>query len=143
MSTQVDRARGLEALGIDRSGPVHWNLTTAALYEESIRRAEGVLATEGPLVCRTGQHTGRSPNDKFIVLEPSSEQHVHWGAVNKEIDEAKFDALHHDMVRYLEDKELFILDAWAGADPAYRLPIRVVNEYAWHNLFARNMFIPE
>ena len=143
MSTQVERAHGLEALGIVRSGRVHWNLSPAVLYEESLRRGQAVLAADGPLVARTGQHTGRSPNDKFIVREPSSEQHVHWGNVNKPIDEAKFDALHRDMMSYLQDKELYVLDAWAGADPAYRLPIRVVNEFAWHNLFARNMFIPE
>jgi phosphoenolpyruvate carboxykinase (ATP) len=82
MTIQVERAHGLEALGIVRSGRVHWNLGTAALYEESLRRAEGKLAAEGPLVCKTGQHTGRSPNDKFVVREPGSEQHVHWGTVN-------------------------------------------------------------
>ena len=102
-----------------------------------------MLAAEGPLVARTGQHTGRSPNDKFVVREPSSEKHVHWGAVNRPIDAEKFDALHRDMMAYLQDKELYVLDAWAGADPNYRLPIRVVNEFAWHNLFARNMFLPE
>jgi phosphoenolpyruvate carboxykinase (ATP) len=102
-----------------------------------------VLAAEGPLVCRTGQHTGRSPNDKFVVREPSSEQHVHWGTVNRPVDAEKFETLHRDLIAYLADKELYVLDAWAGADPAYRLPIRVVNEYAWHNLFARNMFLPE
>ena len=143
MSTQVERTHGLEALGIVRSGQVHWNLSTAALYEQSVRRNEGLLAAEGPLVCRTGQHTGRSPNDKFIVKEPSSAQHVHWGSVNKPIDEAAFDALHRDMMGYLQSRELYVLDAWAGADPVYRLPIRIVNEFAWHNLFARNMFIPE
>ena len=143
MSTQIDRTHGLEALGLVRSGPVHRNLSTAALYEEAIRRNEGTLAIEGPLVCRTGQHTGRSPNDKFVVKEPSSEQHVHWGAVNRPLDEALFDALHRDMVSYLNDRELYVLDAWAGADASYRLPIRVVNEFAWHSIFARNMFIPE
>ena len=143
MSTQVERTHGLEALGIVRSGPVHWNLSTAALYEQSIRRHEGVIAAEGPLVCRTGQHTGRSPNDKFVVREPSSEKHVHWGPVNRPIEEARFDALHRDMMAYLQDKELYVLDAWAGADSAYHLPIRVVTEFAWHSLFARNMFIPE
>ena len=143
MSTQLDRAHGLEALGIVRSGPVHWNLSPAALYEEAIRGGEGVLAAEGPLVARTGVHTGRSPNDKFVVREPSSEAHVHWGGVNRPVDEAKFDQLHRDMMAFLEDKKLYVLDAWAGADPAFRMPIRVVNEFAWHNLFARNMFIPE
>ncbi len=143
MSTQVERAHGLEALGIVRSGRVHWNLSPAALYEEAIRRGEGQLAADGPLVARTGTHTGRSPNDKFIVREASSEKHVHWGNVNKAIEEVKFDAVHKDMMAYVQDKELYVLDAWGGADPAYRLPIRVVTEFAWHNLFARNMFIPE
>ena len=143
MSIQVERAHGLEALGIVRSGRVHWNLTPAALYEEAIRRGEGLIAAEGPLVARTGQHTGRAPNDKFVVREASSEKHVHWGSVNRPIDEAKFDALHRDMMAYVQDQELFVLDAWAGADQKYRLPIRVVTQYAWHNLFARNMFIPE
>ncbi|MBM3820465.1 MAG: phosphoenolpyruvate carboxykinase [Acidimicrobiia bacterium] len=143
MSTQVERAHGLETVGILRSGRVHWNLSPAALYEEAIQRREAVLAAEGPLVARTGQHTGRSPNDKFVVREPASEKHVHWGAVNRPVDADKFDALHKDLVAYLQDKELYVLDAWAGADPSYRLPIRVVNEYAWHNLFARNMFLPE
>jgi phosphoenolpyruvate carboxykinase (ATP) len=143
MTIQVERAHGLEALGLVRAGRIHWNLSPAALYEEAIRRGEGQLAAEGPLVARTGQHTGRSPNDKFTVREASSEQHVHWGAVNKPIDEARFDALHRDMMLYLQDKELYALDAWAGTDPTYKLPIRVVTEFAWHNLFARNMFLPE
>jgi phosphoenolpyruvate carboxykinase (ATP) len=143
MSTQVERVRGLEAVGIVRSGPVHWNLSTAALYEESIRRAEALIAAEGPLVCRTGHHTGRSPNDKFVVRERSSERHIHWGSVNRPLDENRFDVLHRDLISYLEDKELYALDAWAGADAGYRLPIRVVTEFAWHSLFARNMFLPE
>ncbi|MBF8299753.1 MAG: pckA [Acidobacteria bacterium] len=113
------------------------------LCETAIRRQEGQLAAEGPLVCRTGRHTGRSPNDKFVVREPSSEQHIHWGATNRPLDAGAFDALHRDMAAYLQDKELYVLDAWAGADPAYRLPIRIVNEFAWHNMFARNMFLPE
>jgi phosphoenolpyruvate carboxykinase (ATP) len=143
MTIQVERAHGLEALGIVRSGRVHWNLSPAALYEAALRRGEAQLAAEGPLVARTGQHTGRSPNDKFVVREPSCEKHVHWGNVNRPLEDAKFDALHRDMMAYVQDKELFVLDAWAGADPKYRLPIRVVTEFAWHSLFARNMFIPE
>jgi phosphoenolpyruvate carboxykinase (ATP) len=143
MSTHVERARGLESVGILRSGPVHWNLGTALLYEAAIRRQEGELAAEGPLVCRTTPHTGRSPNDKFFVKEPASEKHIAWSAANKPLDPAAFDALHRDLSAYLRDKELYVLDAWAGADPTYRLPIRIVNEFAWHNLFARNMFLPE
>ena len=143
MAIQVERARGLEAVGILRSGPVHWNLSMPVLTEVAVQRHEGQLAAEGPLVALTGHHTGRSPNDKFFVREPSSEPHINWGELNRGIDEAAFDALHRDLVSFLQDKELYVLDAWAGADPAYRLPIRVVNEFAWHNLFARNMFLPE
>ena len=143
MSTQVERAHGLEALGIVRSGPVHWNLSPAVLYEIAIRRNEAILASEGPLVARTGQHTGRSPQDKFTVKEPSTERNIAWGTLNRPITEANFDSLHRDMMTYVQDKELYVLDAWGGADPAYRLPVRVVTEFAWHNLFARNMFIPE
>ena len=143
MTIQVGRAQGLESVGIVRSGRVHWNLSSAALVEEAIRRNEGMLSADGALVARTGQHTGRSPNDKFVVKEPGTEQHVHWGNVNRPVDAAQFDALHRDMMAHLEDKELFVLDAWAGTDPTYRLPIRVVTEFAWHNFFARNMFLPE
>jgi phosphoenolpyruvate carboxykinase (ATP) len=131
----------LEAHGIS-AGRVHWNLTVPELMEEAVRRNEGVLAKDGPLVCSTGQHTGRSPNDKFVVREPSSEQHVAWGKVNRPIDPAVFDRLHQRMLKYLEGRELYALDCYAGADPEYRLPVRIINEYAWHNLFVRHMFIP-
>ncbi len=142
MSTQVERAYGLEAIGLVRSGRVHWNLNPAALYEIAVRRNEAILAADGPLVARTGQHTGRSPQDKFTVKEPTTETNIHW-PLNKPIDEAHFDALHRDMMTYVQDKELYVLDAWGGADPAYRIPVRIVTEFAWHNLFVRNMFIPE
>jgi phosphoenolpyruvate carboxykinase (ATP) len=134
-----DRA---EALGIGRAGRIHWNLGPAALYEEALRRQEGVLAADGPLVCRTGQHTGRSPNDKFVVRESSTEHHIDWGGVNRGMDEASFEALHRDMRAYFHDQDVFALDAWAGTDATFRMPIRVVTELAWHNLFARNMFLP-
>jgi phosphoenolpyruvate carboxykinase (ATP) len=143
MAIQLQLARGLEMAGILRSGPVHWNLSIPALYEAAVRRGEGLLAADGPLACMTGQHTGRSPNDKFFVREPESEKHIQWGDVNRPLDAAKFDALHRDLTASLQDKELFVLDAWAGADPEFRLPVRVVTEFAWHNLFVRNMFIPE
>jgi phosphoenolpyruvate carboxykinase (ATP) len=132
---------GLELQGIMNLANVHWNLSVPALYEEAVRRREALIAGDGPLVCRTGQHTGRSPNDKFIVDEPSSRGNVWWGKVNRPIGTEQFDALHRDLLGYLEGKELYVLDAYAGADPRYRLPIRVVTELAWHNLFARHMFI--
>jgi phosphoenolpyruvate carboxykinase (ATP) len=122
---------------------IYWNLSAPVLYEEAVRRREGVIAASGPLVCRTGQHTGRSPNDKFLVREPSSEGHIAWGAVNRPMDPDRFDALHRDMLEALAGADLFVQDCHAGADPAYRLPIRVINECAWHNLFARNLFIAD
>ena len=130
----------LEQDGIHASR-VYWNLTTGALYEEAVRRHEGLIAADGPLACRTGQHTGRSPNDKFVVREPSSEAHIAWGKVNRPLAPGYFDVLHADMLSSLQGKELFVQDCFAGADPKYRLSIRVINELAWHNLFARNLFI--
>ena len=138
-TTQV--GRGLEAHGVQSSKPVHFNLSAAALYEHAIRRQEGVLAQEGPLVCRTGAHTGRSPNDKFVVKEPASESHVWWGKVNRPIDPAHFDVLRRDVVAHLKGQELFVQDLYAGADAVYRLPVRFIQEYAWHSLFVQNLFI--
>ena len=129
MST-VQAGFGLEAHGIQASKPVHLNLTAAALYEHAIRRAEGVIAAEGPLVCRTGAHTGRSPNDKFVVQEPSSSGHVWWGKVNKPMQLAHYEALRADVVAHLSHQELFVQDLYAGADPAYRLSVRFVQELA-------------
>jgi phosphoenolpyruvate carboxykinase (ATP) len=140
MSIQ-EQESGLEAHGIENVARVYWNPSVPALCEEAVRRREGLLAEGGPLVCRTGQHTGRSPNDKFIVQESSSEAHVWWGKVNRPIEAAHFDELHGQLLRYLEGKELFVQDCFAGADPEYRLPIRVITEHAWHSLFARHMFI--
>lgn len=140
MST-TQAGRGLESHGIHTTKPVHFNLGPAPLYEHVIRRAEGVIALEGPLVCRTGAHTGRSPNDKFVVREPSSDAHVWWGKVNRPMEPAHFETLRRDIVAHLGAQELFVQDLFAGADPAYRLPVRFVQEYAWHNLFVRNLFI--
>ncbi len=135
----------LHTLDLERDGiaasRVYWNLPAAALYEEAVRRNEAVIAVEGPLACRTGQHTGRSPNDKFTVREGSSEAHIAWGKVNRAMAPEQFAALRADLLASLNGKELFALDCFAGADPKYRLPIRVINELAWQNLFARNLFI--
>ena len=132
---------GMDLYGMENTGVEYWNLTTPALVEESIRRREAVLSFRGPLVARTGHHTGRSPNDKFIVKEPSSDTNVWWGKVNRPLDSAKFNNLFERMLSRWETSELFIQDCYAGADPRYRLPIRVVTETAWHSLFARNLFI--
>jgi phosphoenolpyruvate carboxykinase (ATP) len=132
---------GLEAHGITNVNDIYWNLSTPAIYEETIRRREGIVAHLGPLVVRTGHHTGRSPNDKFTVYEPSSADHIWWGKVNRPFNADRFDELHRRMATYLQLKDVFVQDCFVGADPRYRLPIRIVTEYAWHSLFARNMFI--
>jgi phosphoenolpyruvate carboxykinase (ATP) len=141
MTTTQVRPRGPDEQGVRTSGAAHSNLSTAALYEHAIRRGEGELAAEGPLVCRTGAHTGRSPNDKFVVKEPSSEGHVAWGRVNKPISVAHFETLKRDMLAHLADRDLFVQDLYAGADPRHRLSVRFIQELAWQNLFVRNLFI--
>ena len=138
---QAQQAGGLEAHGITNVARVHWNPGVPALYEEAVRQREALIAADGPLVCRTGQHTGRSPNDKFIVREPSSSDKVWWSKVNRAIEPRHFDALHRRLLNYVEGKELFVQDCFAGADERYRLPIRIITEQAWHSLFARHMFI--
>ncbi len=133
---------GIENHGIHNARAVYWNFSTPRLVEEAVRRREGILAEMGPLVVRTGQNTGRSPLDKFIVKEASSEQHIWWGDINRPFDEEKFNLLHEKVCAYFQGKELFVQDCFAGADPRYRLPIRIITETAWHSLFARNLFIP-
>jgi phosphoenolpyruvate carboxykinase (ATP) len=140
MSLGTERTRSLEREGI-RGARVRWNLSRAALYEEAVRRQEGLIAADGPLVCRTGPHTGRAPNDKFIVREASSDGHIAWGGPNRPIDAARFDVLKRDLFASLQGTDLFVQDCCAGADPAHRVPVRVITEYAWHSLFARNLFI--
>ena len=137
----LQRPRTLADQGISNVRSVQWNLPAAALYEEAIRHSEGTLARTGPLVVRTGQYTGRSPKDKFVVREPSSQDQVWWGAVNQPFAEAKFEALHQRMLAYIENKDVFVQDLFVGADPEYRLSVRVITESAWANLFARNLFI--
>jgi len=134
-------SHGLENHGLYNLSGVYWNLPTGELYEQAILRREGALAHLGPLVVRTGHHTGRSANDKFIVEAPESRDRIWWGPINKPISERHFDSLHQRMASYLQMKDVYVQDCFAGADPAYRMPIRIVTEYAWHNLFARNMFI--
>ncbi|MCB0098367.1 MAG: phosphoenolpyruvate carboxykinase [Caldilineaceae bacterium] len=137
----IQSSYGLENHGINNVNAVYWNLSTPRLYEEAIRRSEGRMAHLGPLVVRTGQYTGRAPKDKFVVQDEYSNEKVWWGAVNQPLDEAKFEALKRRLLAYWQGRDLFVQDCYAGADPSFRLPIRVINEHAWHNLFARNMFI--
>ena len=131
----------LEALGLGRTQTVFYNLPPARLAELSIRRGEGRLTEGGPLATRTDPHTGRSPHDRFIVEEPASEDTVAWGDVNRPISEDSFDRIHAAMVRYATGREVFVRDCYAGADPRYRVAVRVITEKAWHSMFAYNMFL--
>ncbi|MFZ7113314.1 MAG: phosphoenolpyruvate carboxykinase (ATP) [Desulfatiglandales bacterium] len=131
----------LEAIGFKNVGNIYWNATTSHLYEEIVRRREGSIAHLGPVVVRTGHHMGRSPDDRFIVKEATSLDKIWWGDVNKAIAEERFMNLFYRLQAYFQNKSLFIQDCYAGAAEKFRIPIRVITETAWHNLFARNMFI--
>lgn len=139
---QVTDRPAASNLGIEINSNRH-NLNAARLYEEAIRNGEGRLAAEGPLVVSTGQYTGRSPKDKFVVQEPSSQDNVWWGTINQPLPEDKFNSIRDRLLAYIKDggKELYVQDVYVGADPEYRLKVRVFTETAWANLFARNLFI--
>ena len=133
---------GLGAQGLAPTGQVHWNLVAPALIQSAIRRGEGQVADMGPFCAVTAPHTGRSPNDKFVVKEPSSSDDVDWGKVNQPLGNDKFDALLADVRSHLDaSDELFVQDLYCGADPKYRLSVRYVSPSAWHMAFVRNMFI--
>ena len=139
--TKSHSPHGLENHGLRNPGPVHWNLNQAQLTEHAIRKGEGSISVAGPLVVKTGSHTGRSANDKFVVRDQNTENEIWWGKVNVPYQPEQFDALFARMIDYLEGQELFVQDCFAGADPDRRLPVRIINELAWHSAFARNMFI--
>jgi phosphoenolpyruvate carboxykinase (ATP) len=133
---------GLSRQGLSPRGTVHWNLIAPELFQAAARRAEGEFAEMGPFVAVTTPHTGRSPNDKFVVKEPTSEKDVDWGKVNQPLTADKYQLLLADVRKYLNDRdELFVEDLYCGADPAYRLSVRYVSPNAWHMAFVRNMFI--
>jgi phosphoenolpyruvate carboxykinase (ATP) len=133
---------GLDAVGLTNLGGVMWNATPAALYEEFVLNGEGVISAHGPMCAETGKYTGRSPEDKFVVEEPASKDHIWWGNVNRPISEEKFDRLMHRVQAYLQDGMVYVQDCHVGAYTEHRVPIRVITQLAWHSLFARNMFIP-
>ena len=133
----------LTYLGLTRPGKLYHNLPTARLYEEIIARGEGAIAQGGPMVVETGAYTGRSPNDKFIIREPSSEADIWWGSVNQPFEPEYFDAILARMQSHLQGRDLFVQDCYAGADPRYRVCTRIISQFSWHSLFARNMFIQE
>ncbi len=120
---------------------VYWNLPAEALYEEIVFRGEGKITLNGAISVDTGKHTARAANDKFVVKEPDSEGNIWWGEYNRPCTVEKFNAMFQRMQGYLQGRDLFVRDCYAGGDPNYRLPVRIITEYAWHSLFARNMFI--
>jgi phosphoenolpyruvate carboxykinase (ATP) len=121
-------------------GSLLTNFSVAQLYEAALAAEEGILAAEGPLVVRTGKHTGRSPLDKFLVVEPSSEDHVWWGDVNHPVSEENYDRLRNRLLQYVSDKQLYAQDLYIGADPEHQRSLRVYTETAWASIFARNLF---
>ncbi len=133
---------GLENHGLKPKGDVHWNLSPARLYEESLRRGDGQVVHMGAIATVTAPHTGRSPNDRFVVRDQVSENVVDWGNVNVPLSTEHFDALRADIVSYLDGRDdLYVRDARAGADEEHGLNVRVVSESPWHSLFAYNMFL--
>ena len=132
---------GLETHGLKNLKKIHWNLSTPQLYEHIIENKEGHISHLGPVCVSTGEHTGRAPKDKFIVQEPSSQENIWWGKVNRPFTVEQFEALYSRVLAYLQGKEVYVQDCCAGSDPKHQTHIRVITENAWHSLFARNMFI--
>ena len=131
---------GLENHGLTNLRKVYWNLPTEALYEEIIFRGEAQISRSGPIIVNTGKHTARAASDKFMVREPGTEENVWWGQYNRPYGRDKFDELWSRLQGFLQGRDLFVQDCYGGSDKNYRLPVRVITEYAWHSMFARNMF---
>ncbi|PWI57893.1 phosphoenolpyruvate carboxykinase (ATP) [Sulfoacidibacillus thermotolerans] len=124
-----------------RNAHTYYNLSTPELIELALARKEGILTDTGALRATTGKFTGRSPKDKFFVVDEETKDRIHWGSVNQKIDESAFLRLYHEMLEYISQHDAFVFDGFAGASAEARLPIRVVTEYAWHSLFSRQLFI--
>src|SRR6266508_5580443 len=140
--TEFEGRAELAELGFSAEGALHWNPTTSVLYTHALLRGEGQLAEGGPLAVDTGVHTGRSPKDKFVVREPSSEERIWWGDVNQELSEDSFERLRDKVTAHLDAQaSLYVVDAFAGADPAHRITVRVITDHPYHALFAKTMFI--
>ncbi len=127
--------------GVTNLRLAYWNLATEALYEEAIFRGEGVTVLGGPFAAFTGEHTARAANDKFVVREAASEGNIWWGEYNRPFSADKFEELYARLLGFMQGRDVFVQDVYAGADEKYRLPVRMVTEHAWHSHFARNMFI--
>ncbi len=142
-STQVISPPKVAISDTSGAGKVFRNLPPAELYEHALRNGEAKLASNGPLVALTGDHTGRAPNDKFVVRAGASADNVWWGSINRPFEQERFDALAARVRAHLGDRDHYVFDGYAGADPHYQMPVRIVTEFAWHSLFANNMFVRE
>ncbi len=131
----------LSTIGLAKVATAFWNLSPAELVEETLASGDGVLCNNGALAIDTGEFTGRSPKDKFLVCDDITKDIIWWGDINIKFEPAKFDALYNRVCNFLEGKEIYVRDSYACADPAYRLNIRVVTETPWSNLFANNLFL--
>lgn len=127
--------------GLVNLSKVYWNLPTESLYEEITFRNEGRITKMGALAVNSGKHTARAAQDKYIVKEPSTDEHIWWGEYNRPISQDKFNEIYSRLQGFLQGRDLFVQDCYAGADPEYQMPVRIISEYAWHSMFARNMFI--
>jgi len=136
-----EKSDQLESLGIKNPGHVYHNLSIPKLVEHSLFRKEGILGANGALFVQTGKYTGRSPKDKFIVDEPGIHDEIDWNGVNVPISVEKFDQLYRKVLAYIQGKDLYVFDGYVGADPEYRLGVKVINEFAWQNLFVHQLFI--
>ncbi len=141
MENNISVLRDLNYLGLNECDPIHWNLLPQELIEKTVQNGQGEIASNGALSVKTGEFTGRSPQDRFIVADSITENTVWWGDINKKFDAAKFDQLDTKIQNYLKGKEVFVKDACACANEEYKLNVRVVSEYPWSSLFADNMFL--
>jgi phosphoenolpyruvate carboxykinase (ATP) len=141
ITTEVEGRGGLDDHGISTTGEVFENPTTSLLYMHALARGDARLAEGGPLVVDTGRHTGRSPKAKFVVREPGSEERIWWGDVNQETSEEHFEGLRDKVAEYLGTQDLYVVNAFAGADPEHRIAVRVITYSPWHALFAKTLFI--
>ncbi len=139
--TMMMSRKALEEYGLVNLGTINWNLSPAVLVERALARNEGILAANGAFTAQTGTYTGRSPKDKFIVSNEELAAKIWWGENNHPMEPETFEVVRRSLADYLQGRDVYVLDAAAGADPQYRMPIQVITELAWHNLFARQLFL--
>ncbi len=139
--TMMMSRKALEEYGLVNLGNINWNLAPPVLIEHALAHHEGVLAANGAFAATTGEHTGRSPKDKYVVSNEEYASKIWWGENNHPMSPEKFDEVRRSLAAYLQGRDVYVLDAAAGADPQYRMPLQVITELAWHNLFARQLFL--